>query len=220
MIYLFCGDDNSAKTLACETFVTRLSEDLNLETLHFYRDNLDLNQIESFCSGPSLFSKKHALIFKDVLELKIEEEINGFFLNNIGKMAESENTFVFSEGKLDKKTIDIFKKSRAEINSFELPKGKKEKFNTFTMADALASRNKLNLWMLFRKALKKGVSLDEITGILFWKIKTMILNGEFSKFSETELKKLSSKVSKILPESRNKSEDSEVSFEKFLLEIF
>src|SRR3989344_2357105 len=111
-------------------------------------------------------------------------------------------------------------KSRAEINVFELSKEKKEKFDNFLLAGAFANRDKLNTWVYFREAVDKGVALEELTGVLFWKIKDMILKKNFSKFKEHELKNFAAKISYILPEARKAGRDAESAFEQFLLEVF
>ena len=74
------------------------------------------------------------------------------------------------------------------LNIFELPKEKKEKFNNFLIANAFANKDKLNTWIYFRQAVDKGVAMEELIGILFWKIKDMLLKKNFSKFSEKQLK--------------------------------
>ena len=116
--------------------------------------------------------------------------------------------------------MDAFRKVRAELNIFELSKEKKEKYNNFLLADDLADRNKLNLWVHFRQARDLGVSLEEMIGILFWKAKDMLLKKNFHKFSETELKNFATKLSYLLAEARKAGADDESTFEQFLLEVF
>ena len=99
-------------------------------------------------------------------------------------------------------------------------KEKKEKFNNFLLANAFGARHKLNLWIYFRQAVDRGVMMEELTGVLFWKVKDMLLNKNFSKFKEAELKKIASKLSYLLPEARKKGLDAEMAFEQFLLEAF
>jgi hypothetical protein len=116
--------------------------------------------------------------------------------------------------------MDALKKVGAEIKSFELPKEKKEKFNNFLLANAFGNKDKLNLWIYFRQAVDKGVGLEELVGVLFWKIKDMILKKNFSKISENRLKDLGAEISYILPKSRKEGRDAELELEKFLLEVF
>lgn len=215
MIYLFSGDDAKNKILNYEKFIKSLPKDV--EVLSVSRNNFDRVQIESLYSGSSLFSPVSAVIFQGILE---HEETRDFILDKLTLMGESENTFVFIEGKLLKPILDAFKKARAELNVFELPKEKKEKFDNFLVANAFANKDKLNTWIYFRQAMDVGVSLEEISGVLFWKIKDLILKKNFSKFKEAQLKNFIARLSYLIPEARAKGRDAEAAFEQFLLEVF
>ena len=88
------------------------------------------------------------------------------------------------------------------------------------MANALGNKDKLNLWIYFRQAIDRGVGMEELIGVLFWKAKDMILKRNFSKFSLPELQNFTSKISYLLPEARKEGLDAESVFEQFLLEAF
>ncbi len=215
MIYLFAGDDTKRKVLNYEKFLESL--DSNIEVFFINKKDFDNEQIESFYSGEGLFFSKCAVIFSDVLE---KEEILNFILEKLNFLGESNNIFVFLENKLDKTIIDDFKKARAELNIFELSKEKKEKFNNFLLSYAFEDKDKLNLWIYFRQAIDKGVGMEELTGVLHWKIKDMILKKNFRKYSKIELQNIANKLSYLLPEARKNGYDAESVFEQFLLEIF
>ena len=215
MLYLFAGDDTKSKIISSEKFIKSMSE--NMDKLFVSRNNFDPMQIESLYSGASLFSPLSAVIFQDIFEY---EETRDFVLEKLELMGESANSFIFLEGKLNKPILDAFKKARGEMNIFELPKEKKEKYDNFLVANAFAQRDKLNLWICFRQAMDRGVGMEEIIGVLFWKIKDMLLKKNFSKFSEAELKNSAARLSYLLPEARKKGDDAESAFEQFLLEAF
>ena len=215
MLYLFAGDDAKRKLISYEKFINSLS--LSTEKFSFSRNNFDPMQIESLYSGSSLFSALSATIFQNILEY---EETRDFILAKLKLMADSANSFVFLESKLNKPILDDFKKAGAVINLFELPKEKKEKYDNFLIANAFSQKDKLNMWIYFRQAMDKGVGMEEIIGVLFWKIKDMILKRNFSKFSETELKDSATRLSYLLPEARKDGLDAESGFEQFLLEVF
>ena len=174
-------------------------------------------QIESFYSGAGLFFKKCAVVFSNVFE---REEARDFLLKKFELMNHSENIFIFLEGKLKKIDLDVFKKNKAEFNVFEVPKEKKEKYNSFLLASDFEKRDKLNLWIHFRQAIELEVGMEELIGVLFWKAKDMVLKRDFSKFSEKELKNFAAKLSYLLPEARKRGLDDESAFEQFLLEAF
>jgi hypothetical protein len=214
-MYLFSGDDVKNKISNYEKFIKSIPE--STETFFVNRNNFDRTQIESLYSGSSLFSPLCAIIFQNIFEY---EETRDFILDKLNLIKESSNSFIFLEGKLNKPILDAFKKARAEINIFELPKERKEKFDNFLVANAFANKDKLNTWIYFRQAMDLGASMEEITGVLFWKIKDMILKRNFSKYSGEQLKNFAAKLSYILPEARKKGVDAESALERFLLEVF
>ena len=215
MLYLFSGDDSKNKILNYEKFI----KSIPVGTVTFFINRNDFNpvQIESFYSGASLFSALSAIVFLNIFEY---EEKRDFFLERLAQMGESSNTFIFLESKLNKPILDAFKKARAELNVFELPKEKKEKFDNFLVANAFANKDKLNTWIYFRQAVDVGVGMEELVGVLFWKIKDMLLKKNFSKFKEEQLKIFVSRIPCLLPEARKRGLDAEAAFEQFLLEAF
>lgn len=215
MIYLFSGDDSKKKYTAYDRFLESLPK--SIETFSIIKNNFDVIQIESFFSGDGLFFNKCAILLDNVLE---KEDIKDFVLEKLEFMEKSSNLFVFLDGRLEKDILDEFKKARAELNIFELPKEKLEKFDNFLLANAFGQRDKLNLWIYFRQAMDKGVGMEELVGVLFWKVKDMLLKKNFYKFSEQELKDFGAKLSYLLPEARKRGIDDKSAFEQFLLEAF
>mgnify|MGYP001560263422 CR=1 FL=1 len=218
MIYIFSGDDTKKKLQNYEKFIKTLP--VTTEKFLISKKEFNPDQIESFYSGSSLFYKTTAIIFSEILE---KEDTRDFILSKISLLASSENKFVFLERKLSKPTLDAFKKIKGgeiEINIFELPKEKKEKFNNFLLANDLERKDKLNLWIHYRQAVDKGVGLEELTGVLFWKAKDMILKNNFRSLSKVQLESFISNISFILPQARKEGKDAELVFESFLLKAF
>jgi len=215
MIYLFCGDDTKNKHENYEKFIKSVPK--GTEVFFIGKNDFNPTQTESFYSGSGLFFTKCVVVFTNIFE---KEEILDFVLEKLKLISESRNDFVFLEGKLNKSTLDAFKKVRAELNVFELPKEKIERFNNFLLANALEDRDKLNLWIYFRQAIENGAEMEPLIGILFWKAKDMLLQKNFRKFSESELQNFAGKLSYLLPEARKNGLDAESVFEQFLLEAF
>ncbi|MBI5139811.1 hypothetical protein HZA26_04385 [Candidatus Nomurabacteria bacterium] len=218
MIYLFAGDDVQNKHKAYAKFLSSIKK--GTEVFFISRNDFNKAQIENFYSGVGLFFSKCVVIFSGALE---REEIRDFVLEKLELMVKSENDFVFLDGKLNKSVLDVFKKikpSQAEINIFELPKIKLEKFDNFLLANAFGEKDRLKLWLYFRMAVDRGVMMEELSGVLFWKAKDMMIKNNFNKFSEKELQKFTSKLAYLLPEARSSGLDAETVFEQFLLEAF
>ncbi len=215
MLYLFAGDDAKTKRKAYEEFIKSVEKDT--ERFFVSRNNFNKMELESFYSGAGLFFKKCAVFLENILEY---EEQGDFVLDKLDLMSSSANDFIFLESKLNKSILDEFKKARADINVFEVPKEKKEKYDNFILTHDLEMRNKFNLWLHFREAMDIGVGMEELVGVLFWKAKDMILKKNFSKFSEQELQNFATRISYVLPEARKSGRDDEAAFEAFLLESF
>lgn len=215
MIYLFCGDDTKNKHENYEKFIKSVPK--STEVFYIGKNDFDPVQTESFYSGAGLFFTKCVVVFTNIFE---KEETLDFILEKLSLMSESGNDFVFLEGKLNKPTLDVFKKVRAELNVFEASKEKTEKFNNFLLTNALGDRDRLNLWIYFRQAIENGVEMEPLVGVLFWKAKDMLLKKDFRKFSESELKNFAAKLSYLLPEARKEGKDAEAVFEQFLLDAF
>ena len=215
MIYLFTGDDAKNKRSSYEQFLKSIPQ--GTDVMFITRNNFNKMEVESLYSGAGLFSPKSTICFEGIMEY---EDNRDFIIEKLPLMSSSENSFIFLEGKLNKPILDAFKKARGEINVFELPKEKKEKFDNFLVANAFAAKDKLNLWIYFRQAMDLGVGMEELIGVLFWKIKDMILKRNFTKFKEEELKNLAAKIAYLLPEARKQGRDAEAVFEEFLLKAF
>ncbi len=217
MIFLFTGDDTKNKYIAYERYLKSIP--FAEERFSVSRNNFDKTYVESLYSGSGLFFKKCTVIFSGILD---NEDTRDFIMEKLELLGKSTNNFVLVEGKLGKPVLDAFKKIKegVEVYTFELPKEKKEKFDSFLLANAFGSKQKLNLWIYFREAMTAGVMIDELSGILFWKIKDMILKKDFRNFKEGELKNHAMKLSRLLPEARKEGIDVEAAFEQFLLEAF
>ena len=90
------------------------------------------------------------------------------------------------------------------------------KINVFGIADAFSNRNKIEAWILYREAVSQGIPPEEISGIIFWKIKTMILSGS-KFFSLDELKNNSSELVSLYHNAHRGESDFVIGLEQFIL---
>lgn len=101
-------------------------------------------------------------------------------------MAESDNQFFIIEGTLLAPAKKKFSKHAKQIEEFSADKP--ESFNTFSLADALAKRDKKSLWVMIQEAFLVGVKEEEIIGILWWQLKAIRLSSLASTATEAGLK--------------------------------
>src|SRR3989338_4005634 len=114
MIYIVTGDDTKNKLSNYEKFIKSLPKEQ--EVFSISRNNFDPMQIESLYSGSGLFFAKSVTIFSNIFEY---EDTRDFVLEKLLLMGQSDNSFIFLEGKLNKPILDAFKKvepKRVQMN--------------------------------------------------------------------------------------------------------
>lgn len=200
-------------------------------------ESFDTSQLSELMEGQGLFENKYIVVFDRVFANAEAKEV---VLKNLVSIADSQNIFILFEGKLDKKTITRLEKRAEKIQVFEgKEKEKKEDFNIFALTDALGRRDRKNLWVLYRKAKQKGIPDEEIHGILFWQVKSMLLADgaknsddaglnpfvyrkslQFLKnYTEAEVKKLSSSLVSLSHDARRGLHEFDIALERFILGV-
>ena len=145
-------------------------------------------------------------------------------LIKIEKNAEKVHEFIMQEKVLNKK------QKLAAVG---------EKIDFFEFADALGRRDKRGLWVLYQDVLAEQVPAEEVHGIFFWQVKSMLLAKKcktaeeagmktfpFQKskeaarnFKDVELENLSSKLVSMYHEAHRGNTDFHISLERFILEL-
>lgn len=243
MFYFLHGEDkDKARKKARELIDGLTKKRPNASFFKVDSENFSLGKLEEMIGGQGLFENKQIVFFDNILE---DKETKGAILEKIKEIAESPNAFVFLEGKTDKATVGKMEKSAEKVQEFNSAKNSgttkelKEKFNVFSLTDVFGKRDKKNLWMLYNEALSQDVAPEEVQGILFWQLKSMIVAGKsenaqesglnpyvfqksksFAKnFGEEEMKKLSSALISVYHDSRRGIHDFGIALERFILNI-
>jgi DNA polymerase III delta subunit len=210
-------------------------------------ENWNDSAVDEYTGGQGLFSNKYIVLIRDILENK---ELKVSFLDKIELFAESPNIFIVSSGSIDKASLKKIEKYAekvqeivSKLTSFDTKSGEKSSGfggsnSVFALADALGTRNKKTLWILYRQAVDEGKAPEEIHGILFWQVKSMVIatrtkSAEESglnpfvyqkskrysvNFSEKELHELLENLVKIYHNSHRGIHEFETSMERLLLE--
>lgn len=215
MLYLFTSEDADRRRAAADALVAGLARGTDIVRMN--RESFSPEDIENLLGGAGLFAEQSAAVLSEAFELAAARD---FLLARLDRMATSPNNFIFIEPKLLKPVLDAFRAAGARVAAFDKGKERKERFNSFALANSLAVRDRFGLWLGFRQALRAGVSTDELAGVLFWKAKDMLLKRSYGKFTEAELVRLAGSFSSLLAEARSRSAEEEESLERFLLEAF
>lgn len=206
------------------------------------------NRFSSFVAGQGLFEKKLIIVLKNLCMESLDAR--EYIIERLEDLQKSDNVFIFAEGKLDAKTLASLKKFSQKVIEEDTGKvtssrsgpanfGGERDFNVFALGDAFGERNKGKAWSVYEKALMKGSEPEELHGLLFWQLKSMLLaanansaeeaglkpfvfskSKRFSKnYSEDELRNLSGKMVRLYHESRLESRELSIALERFILEI-
>ena len=243
MFYFLHGEDkDKARKKAHELIDGLTKKRPNASFFKVDSENFSLGKLEEMVGGQGLFENKQIVFFDNVLE---DKEVKGGILDKIKEIAESPNAFVFLEGKTDKATVGKMEKSAEKVQEFGMGKNSTQdkkppdKFNVFSLTDVFGKRDKKNLWTLYQEALSRDVAPEEVHGILFWKLKSMIVASKsenvqesgmnpyvFQKsknfgrnFSGEEMKRISSQLVSVYHDSRRGIHDFGIALEKFILNI-
>ncbi len=247
MIYFYYGTDaESARKKAQVTIDSLLVKKPDATLIRMGEEDISENKIQELVGGQALFAQKYIVYFNNTFDNKENKEV---VLKNIKDIAKSENIFIFAEGKMDKvgftkiekvaEKVQEFTKAEKTLNKKEKLALRGEKIDFFEFTEALGKRDKKGLWVLYQDALAEQVPAEEVHGIFFWEIKSMLLAKKsktaaeagmnpypFQKvkehlrnYKDGELENISSNLVSMYHEAHRGNIDFYIALEKFILEL-
>ena len=206
MIYILFGND----TKKINSSLKKLTE--NKEIIYLSQSIVSKEIINEYALNISLFGESPVIVIENLLS---KNEFS-FSPKELSSLKDSPTTFILLEDKLlgaDEKKYSKYGKTE----KFEIKEIKKiPKINTFAIADAYGRGDKIEAWFLYRQAIEAGIEPESISGILFWKIKTMILNGN-KIFSLDNLQRQSKDIVSLYHNSHKGNSDFVIGLEQFIL---
>ncbi len=243
MIYLIYGSDTEmARTKERALVDSLVVKKPDASVGRYNADTFQLGLLDELIGGQGLFV---ARLIVELDRLFINEEFQEFILENLERLAASENIFIILEEKLLKPELKKFEKHAKKIQEYELKKdesggwGKKGGTSPFALADALGRRDKKQLWALYIQQKENGSVAEELHGSLFWQIKSILLAGQAGSaeaaglkpfvygkakqfagnFSAGEIKTLSKNMVSIYHDAHRGMGDLDLLLEKLILEL-
>ncbi len=233
MLKVFCGNDTVKVRQEAFALVSDLEVKGVTATL-IDSDSYTEGILNDAVGAASLFGGEELYVIDTPSSNKdFEEEVK----TNLEALSESGNTFVLIEDVL----LAAPKKQYAKYaDSLEEFKGERaDRFNVFTMADALSRKDKKTLWLLLQEAKADGLSEEEIIGTLWWQMKTLRLAsmtksaGEagmkdfpynkakrsLSTFKVGELEKISRNLLSVYHDGHAGERDIDLSLEEWVLTL-
>lgn len=234
MIYFFYGDPNKVFVKSKQLIDSLVKRNPDATFLKIDSENFDNYDISELIGGQSLFTKKQIIYLKRLFENKNSSDE---LLKSIKDIKDSENIFIIAEEKLNKKDFNKIEKNSVKTQSFEIKDKAPIKDNSiFGLTDAFGNRDSKKLWVLYREKIKTNRP-EEIHGILWWQIKSMLSvfksetaqdsglkpfvynkNKRFNQnFTQKELETKANQLVDLLHESRRSGPELEIALEKFIL---
>lgn len=175
MLYFFYGTDrDKARARARGVIAAMRKKRPDAEYFRVTGDTWQDAQLEEFVSGQGLFERKFVVFADGAFE---NANAKSWVAANLAGIGTSENAFVFLESSLDAATRKKIEKVAQECREFEAPakpRRSANSFNIFALADALGARERRKFWSLLSEAFMEGGSPEEINGVLFWQVKSML----------------------------------------------
>jgi len=239
MLYFLYGTDTKKARAKLHELLDILKKKKPIaEVFRIESEQWDNTQFEELLWGQGLFEQKYIVVFDHVLESAEAKERIVHFLKEV---AASDNMFICIENTIDAPTLKKLQKHAYKVEQFEEKKNSSapEVFNMFSLTDAFGARDKKKLWVLYRQALDAGAGPEEIQGMLFWQLKSMIIasqsgsaeaaglkpfvyqkaKGYAQRFSLEELQMMSGQFVDMYHNARRGLLDMDIALEKFVLEM-
>ena len=212
MISIVIGDTATLRQGLAKKAISKNAKGVS-NFVSFKNKEVSIGDLLTLASQSSdLFSQGTVVLLFDVFA-KLEDDIQ----NELKRLQSSKTMFVFLETEVKSK-LDKLEKAGAEV--LISPKSKQliKKDNPFAIANALGLRDRMNTWIILHDLLSHGESGEAVSGIMFWKIKTLLLENNFRKYSKEELEGMVLELPKIIHTGRREGEDLSVSLESFVLQ--
>jgi DNA polymerase III delta subunit len=211
MLYVLVGDNQDKKK---EALAKLLATHPESELFYMNEESFSPEVFANFLGGGDLFSLKYVV----VLDSLVDTETGELIVERARDMQDSDNIFIVKEVAILKDASVSLKKAAEMFETYDLPKIEKSKFNIFSITDAFGARDKKNTWVMLQKALRAGVSAEEVLNILIWQTKNLLFVKRSTDMKNTGLSPFVYNKSKQY--SANYKESELVSMSRSLTKFF
>jgi len=182
MYVVFYGSDRGKVRDAATSYIDEnMPKDATLTTLD--AGDFVVEQVADALGANSLFGGDQWFVLDGP---NTNEEFVTELQAALKELAESPNTFVIMEGALLVAPKKAYQKHAATITEFSADKV--AAFNAFSLAEAMASKDKRKLWVLIQEARLAGMKDEAIIGMLWWQLKALRLAARTNSAAEAGMK--------------------------------
>lgn len=238
MIYFVTGAERARVRKTVDDLTGALQKKRpNALLFRMNKDEWNTDTFAGIAGGQGLFEHKYIVVLESLFE---NEDAAEYLKDQLKELKAADHAFLFVEYSPKAPVKKLLEKNAEKTWDVEAKEAApKKEFNIFALTDALGDRNRTRLWTLYQKALMNGSEPEEIHGILFWQIKSLLgisqsktadeagvkpfvwskSQGFLRNYSQEELKKISSEMVSLYHLSRIESGNLEDSLEEFVLRI-
>jgi DNA polymerase III delta subunit len=166
MLHVFYGTDRTAVRDRAQAE----QEKLGLVPTIIYDSEYTLGAVASAVGAASLFGGAECFVLDTPSG---DEDFETEVVGSLKELAASQNVFIVLEGALLAEAKKKYTKHADTVEEFTATKA--ERFNSFAIAEALAKKDKKNMWVLLNEAQAAGLRNEEIIGMLWWQLKALRL---------------------------------------------
>ncbi len=237
MITIIYGTDKDKARAKWRKLVEGAKEK-DSEIFTFHSESWSEEKFEELINGQNIFGNKLAIICDHLLTNVEAEE---FVAKRAEDLVNSPNNFLLLETEISKDLLKKLEKVESKVENFELKQkivNQYEGFNIYSITDALAARNRKQVWILLTQGLEEGLEAEEIFWKFVWQVKNLLLvkamgdrsvasmkpyplskaRGYVKNFTHDELSKLSSRLLHIYTDARKGKQDFATALERLVLE--
>lgn len=205
MLYFFHGTDTDALKGALQSALNSMAKGSRVVRI---TDAHTKDDLDAALQGSGLFGEKRVVVLANVYE---HAELRDVLSAQIPRIAKSEELFFMIEGALDVATRKAIEKHATESRRLDAKKAEKQE-TIFSLANALQSGNKKDLWVGFQRELQSGKAPEAIHGVLFWAAKQYCLRSNSDR-----ARNLVARLAELPHEARRQGEELEYALERFVL---
>lgn len=205
MLYFFSGSDTDKSGEALRAALDTYAKNLRVVRITDAHARADL---EAALQGGGLFAEKRAVVLSHIYE---NDDLRDLLSEQIPRMAKSDEMFFVLEGSLDAPTRKSIEKYAAEFARFDAKKAAKAE-TIFSLANALQSGKKKELWIGYQRELQAGKAPEAIHGVLFWAAKQYVMRSDSDR-----ARTLVAELAELPHEARRQGVELEYALEQFVL---
>jgi hypothetical protein len=183
MLQVFYGNDQLQVREQAHVYIDSVLGE-GQEAVRLESDNYESGLLSSVSGAMSLFSSSNVYV---VDTPSLNKDFYAELMDLVEALVLSSNTFVLIEKDINAADKKKFTKHTEDLHLYKKT-ASKDFFNVFKMAEALSRKDKRSLWVLLCEAKRNGLSAEEITGTLWWQLKTMRLASLTSSAEEAGVK--------------------------------